>query len=185
MFIFHLIFFLQNACLQCFDRNYFTSHSLSNRTKPQLTDSLIQQHLFIYSALIKEIFQESAVCVCIPGSVLPNHTAPGQNTVPVCEGSSSSGCVVSEVQPYFVNTHLPPATHFRLARQPFRFIPALCIDTYWFCTCTKTQKLWCWGEWEKRLCAVLCHLPVQHNLREMMPCSTQITIWRVTLLFWH
>lgn len=123
-----------------------------------------KQHLFIYSALMRQIFQASAICVHIPGTVLLNHTVPRQNTVPVFEASSSSGCVVSVVQPCFINTNLSPATHFTLARQPFHFIPALCklisAPTDFAPAQTTQKKL----RREKNLCAVLCHLPIQHNL---------------------
>lgn len=85
---------------------------------------------------------------------------------------------IAEVWPCFINTDLSPATHFTLARQPFHFIPGLCklasMPTD-FAPAQTTQKLWCWEEPEKSLCAVLCHLPIQHNQREMMPCSTQMT----------
>lgn len=119
---------------------YFPLPEQQNQTTTQRQLNPNSTYLFTLS-LIKQISQ--AVCVHVPGTVLPNHTVPRQNRVSVCKGSSSSGCVVSEVQPCFT-TNLPAVHKLHTCQAPLSFHTCCVqagINSYWFCTNTEVMVL--------------------------------------------
>lgn len=163
VFIFHLIFFRQNSCFQCFAENYFTFHSLSNKTKPQLRDSLIQTELIYLLCPDKTDFPRiSCLCPHLRECSTQPHSFKAEHSSCVWEKLLSWVCCFWGTETTLFHQHSSPSSHTLHTCQAATsfhtcFVQAG-INTYWFCTCTKTQKLWCWGEWEKSLCAILCHL---------------------------